>query len=430
MQDLRRSPFARVLARQTQWFIVAGIALIIAGIFGMGSLMGRFSTAKANTATAETSPATKPGTFRPTDAQWESLKIVPVQLTSFQAEHTTEGKIANDDDTTTPVFSPYSGRVSKLFAKAGDYVKQDTPLLAVEASEFVQGQNDLISAVATLNTARVQLNLARTNEKRQHDLYDSKGGALKDWQQSQVDLATAEGGFRSGEIALAAVRNRLRILGKSDAEITAIENAPDRLNMNPEAIVYAPIAGTVTQRQVGLGQYINSAASGASNPVFSIGDMSKVWLLANVREADAPSMQLGQAIEVHILAFPARVSKAKLTYVAAAIDSNTHRLPVRAEVENPDGALKPEMFANFSIITGNAVTAPAVPEEAVIYEGQTARVWVAGKDKSLGLRQIRTDRTQDGMVEVLAGLQPGESVVTSGRQTAQSVPQPIAENMT
>jgi cobalt-zinc-cadmium efflux system membrane fusion protein len=72
------------------------------------------------------------------------------------------------------------------------------------------------------------------------------------------------------------------------------------------------------------------------------------------------------------------------------------------------------MFANFSIITGNAVTAPAVPEEAVIYEGQTARVWVAGKDKSLGLRQIRTDRTQDGMVEVLAGLQPGESVVTSG----------------
>jgi cobalt-zinc-cadmium efflux system membrane fusion protein len=84
------------------------------------------------------------------------------------------------------------------------------------------------------------------------------------------------------------------------------------------------------------------------------------------------------------------VFKAKLTYVAAAIDPNTHRLPVRAEVENPDGALKPEMFANFSIITGNAVTAPAVPEEAVIYEGQTARVWVAGKDKSLGLREIRT----------------------------------------
>jgi cobalt-zinc-cadmium efflux system membrane fusion protein len=414
MQELGQSPLAPALGRRTQFFIVAGIALTGAGIFGTGSIISRFSAASANATAAETQSATKPGTFRPTDAQWENLKIVAVQPKMFQAEHTTEGKIANDDDATTPVFSPYSGRVTKLFVKAGDYVKEGAPLLAVEASEFVQGQNDLITAVAALNTARAQLDLARTNEKRQHDLYDSKGGALKDWQQSKVDLATAEGTFRSDEIALGAARNRLRILGKNDAEITAIENAPDRLTMNPEAIVYAPIAGTVTQRQIGLGQYISSTSNGGSNPVFSIGNMSKVWLLANVREADAPSMRLGHPVEVLVLAFPGRVFKAQLTFVACAIDPNTHRLPVRAEVENPDGILKPEMFANFSIITGNAVNAPAVPEEAVVYEGQTARVWVAGNDKTLGLRQIQTGRTQDGVVEVLAGLQAGESVVTSG----------------
>jgi cobalt-zinc-cadmium efflux system membrane fusion protein len=406
------TPFARALAKRTQLLIVAGIGLIVAGIFSIGSLVSWFVTARSNAASAET-PST-PGAFRPTDTQWESLKIAPVQLLSFQTGHTTEGKIANDDDTTTPVFSPYSGRVTKLYAKAGDYVKQGTQLLALEASEFVQAQNDLIAAVGTLNTTRAQLNLAQTTEKRQHDLYDSKGGALKDWQQSQVDLANAEGNFRSAEIALAAVRNRLRILGKSDAEITAIENAPDRLSMNPEAIVHAPITGTVTQRQVGLGQYIESAASGASVPIFSIGDMSRVWLLANVREVDAPSMRLGEAVEVHVLAYPGRVFNAKLTYVAPSIDPNTHRLPVRAEVENPDGALKPEMFANFSITTGDAVTAPAVPESAVVYEGQKARVWVAEKDKSIALREIRIGRIQDGMVEVLAGLQSTDSVVTSG----------------
>jgi cobalt-zinc-cadmium efflux system membrane fusion protein len=414
MKGFRERPVARGLARRTQWLIVAGIALIVAATFGTHWLLDRFSAARSNVTAAETQSAPATGTFRPTDAQWESLKIAPVQLRSFQSERTTEGKIANDDDATTPVFSPYSGRVTKLFAKAGDEVKQGASLLAIEASEFVQGQNDLISAVSALNTARAQLNLAQTTEKRQHELYDTKGGALKDWQQSQVDLATAQGSFRSTEIALAAVRNRLRILGKSDAEIAAIENAPDRLTMNPEAIVYAPISGTVTQRQVGLGQYINSAANGASTPVFSIGDMSKVWLLANVHEADAPSMRPGEPVEVHVLAFPGRVFKAKLIYVAAAIDPGTHRLPVRAEVENPDGALKPEMFATFSIITGDAVNAPAVAEAAVVYEGQTARVWVAGKDKTVGLRQIRPGRTQDGMVEVLAGLQPGESVVTSG----------------
>jgi membrane fusion protein, heavy metal efflux system len=394
--------------------IVAGIVLFFAGIISIGSLASWFVTARSNAASAETPLATTPGTFRPTDTQWESLKIAPVRLLSFRTEHTTEGKIANDDDTTTPVFSPYSGRVIKLYAKAGDSVTQGAPLLALNASEFAQAQNDLIAAVGTLNTTRAQLNLAQTTEKRQHDLYDSKGGALKDWQQSQVDLANAEGNFRSAEIALAAVRNRLRILGKSDAEITAIENAPDRLNMNCEAIVYAPISGTVTQRQVGLGQYIESAASGASVPIFSIGDMSRVWLLANVREVDAPSMRLGEAVEVHVLAYPGRVFQAKLTYVAPSIDPNTHRLPVRAEVENPDGALKPEMFANFGITTGDAVIAPAVPESAVVYEGQKARVWVAEKDKSIALREIRTGRSQDGMVEVLAGLQSTESVVTSG----------------
>jgi cobalt-zinc-cadmium efflux system membrane fusion protein len=86
--------------------------------------------------------------------------------------------------------------------------------------------------------------------------------------------------------------------------------------------------------------------------------MSKVWLLANVREADAPAMRLGEAVEVHVLAFPGRVFKAKLTYVCQAIDPNTHRLPVRAEVENPDGGLKPEMFANFSITSCVLISKP------------------------------------------------------------------------
>jgi cobalt-zinc-cadmium efflux system membrane fusion protein len=401
------------LPRALQLLIVAFLAAAIVVAFGLRSLLGLFAE-KPSAETAEPLAPSSPNSFRPTDSQWQSLKIETVQLKTFQNQHTTDGKIANDDDATTPVFSPFSGRVTKLFVKAGDQVKQGQPLLAVEATELVQAQNDLINAVSTLHTTQAQLNLAQTTEKRQHDLYDSKGAPLKDWQQSQVDLATAQGSFRSAQIALAAVRNRLRILGKSDADIAAIENAPDALNLSPEAMVFAPIGGVVTQRQVGLGQYINSAANGGSSPIFSIGDMTKVWLLANVHEDDAPSMRVGDPVEVHVLAFSGRRFSAKLTYVAASIDSNTHRLPVRAEVENPDGALKPEMFANFSIIIGNSVDSPAVPEEGVVYEGDTARVWIAGKDNTLSLRQIRPGWVQDGMVQVLEGVQAGEQVVTSG----------------
>ena len=324
------------------------------------------------------------------------------------------GKIATDDDTTTPVFSPYSGRVSTVFAKAGDVVRAGDPLLAVDASEFVQGQNDLVAALSQVDTARAQLKLSETAEKRQHELFDVGGGSQKDWQQSQLDLASARGNARTAEIALAAVRNRLRILGKSEAEIAAIEGSPNTRRIGPEAIIRAPIGGTVVSRQVGSGQYITSASGGGNNPIFAIGDQSSVWLVANVRETDAARIKVGQAIEVNVLAFPDRVFQARLSYVAPAIDPATRRLPVRAVVANPDGALKPEMFARFRNTTGADSSSTAVPEDAVIVEGASARVWVAGEDRILGLRPVTLGRASAGMIEVASGLEPGEKVVTGG----------------
>src|SRR5215471_13343676 len=360
--------------------------------------------------TTSTNP---PGTFRPTQQQWRSLKLEAVTMLAFRPEQVTEGTIAVDDDLTTPVFSHYSGRVTKVIAMLGDIVEPGAPLFVIHASEFVQAQNDLITALANLQSARSQLKMAQTTEKRTHELYLAQGGSLKDWQQAQTDLITAQNTVRADEIALHAVRSRLRILGKTDDEIASLEAQPTQ-KLNPVATVTAPIGGTITQRQIGVGQYINSEANGASNPVYTISDLSTVYLIANVREVDAPLMRTGLPLEVHVLAYPDRLFKGKISLVAPSIDPNTHRLPVRAEVENADGALKPGMFANFSIITGQVSTAPAVPPSALVYEGERARVWVAGDGGSLALREIRTGRSGDGMVEVLAGLSPGERVVTSG----------------
>ncbi len=169
------------------------------------------------------------------------------------------------------------------------------------------------------------------------------------------------------------------------------------------------------QRQAGLGQNIISASSGASAPVFTIGDLSKVWLVANVREEDASRLYKGAAVEVHVLAFPDRTFQARLNYISAAIDPVTHRLPVRAEVDNTEGLLKPEMFATFQIITGDPTRSVAVPDAAVVHESESAHVWLANPaDKSLELRVIGIGRVHDGMVEVVDGLKPGDQIVTSG----------------
>jgi len=403
---------ARRVSPRLQLMIVAG-GVLIAGIGGVVGLA--VAPRLVNRVAEQPSEAARPapGTFKPTKEQWAGFKIEPVRLVSFRPEQVTEGSIAIDDDLTTPVFSPYSGRVVKLIAKLGDHVEQGAPLFEIQASEFVQVQNDLITALANLQTARSQLTMAQTTEKRAHELYLAQGGALKDWQQAQTDLISARNTVRSDEIALAAVRNRLRILGKTDEEITALEAQPTQ-KLDSITTVRAPIGGIITQRQIGLGQFINSTAAGASNPIYTIGNLSTVWLIANVREVDAPLMQVGLPVEVHVLAFPGRVFRAKISWVAPSIDPNTHRLSVRADVENPDRELKPGMFANFSIITGEAATAPAVPQQAIVYEGETARVWVAGEDGTIAARSVRVGQLADGMVEILGGLTEGEKVVTSG----------------
>ncbi len=377
---------------QRRQYSVAGIAAVrviaaILVIWMSGRLFGKSETPVA----AAPSP---PGTFRATSQQFKTFTVEEVGLHPFFSEELTEGKIAVNGDRATPLYSPYSGRVTRVIAGLGDTVKKGAPLATVQASEFVQAQNDL-------STAAAQVKLSRINETRKHALYDAKGGSLQDWQQSQADLVAAE-------TTLSAARNRLKILGESEARIAALESAH---GITPEATLVAPIGGIVVDRQVGPGQYLQA---GGSTPVFTIADPSNVWLLANVRESDAGQVALGQTMEVHVPAYPKRVFTARVTYVAAVVDSATHRLPVRAEIDNRDAALKPEMFATFRILTSTASQAPAVPEPAVIYEGDAAHVWLVAGDGLLAYRAIRTGRSNDGLVEVLEGLKAGDKIVTKG----------------
>jgi cobalt-zinc-cadmium efflux system membrane fusion protein len=272
----------------------------------------------------------------------------------------------------------------------------------------VQAQNDFIVASTALNKAKSQLELAQFQDKRARDLFDGKAVPLKDYQQAQATLTSAQNDMQSATTALEAARNRLRILGLTESAITAFQ---DKGKINPETTIYAPIAGTVVQRKIGPGQYVNA---GASDPVFVIGDLSTVWLTAFVRESEAAAVEVGQDISFQVLALPGRTLTGRVNYVAAAIDPATRRLMVRATMDNPDGALKPEMFANVTIYSASDHPAVGVPRTALIYEGDQVRVWVARDDRSIELRTIKPGLTAGNLVEVIGNLQPGEKIVTKG----------------
>jgi cobalt-zinc-cadmium efflux system membrane fusion protein len=385
---------------------ILGVGAAILLLVGIGLfLAGR---PRAN---AETPASTAGNLFHPSSAQWAGFQVEPVRALSFQDQQDTDGKIATNDNRTAPVFSPFTGRVTKVFVQAGDSVKKGQPMFAVQAAEYVQAQNDLASAMAAQETAKAQLATAQADEARLHELYQADGASLKDWQQSQLTLTTASANQRSADMAVQAVRNRLLVLGEDTSKVEA--HASSR-KINPEAVVYAPMSGTVVTRQIEPGQFVSSQASGSATAVFAVSDLSSVWLVANVREADAGRVHLGDVMNVSVLAYPTRPFQAKITYIAPAVDATTRRLAVRAEIANPQGLLKPEMFADFDILTSQASTSPAVPEGAVIYEGQSAHVWLARPDRMLQLQPVRLGRTAQGYVEVLDGLRPGDQIATAG----------------
>jgi cobalt-zinc-cadmium efflux system membrane fusion protein len=313
------------LSTRRQGYIVAGLAAIGA-VAGIVMFMG-------------SSGASPPGDSRPryipTDAQLRSFGVETVTLHSFRTEILTDGYVAANGAT---------GKSAP-----------GQPVLSGQAYDMLQAENDL-------SAAQMQYRNASAAEDRQHKLYLGDGAALKDWQQSQADLATAAA-------ALASAKSRLRLQGKS-----------------------------------------GNAAAGA----FTVGDNSTVWLIANVREADAGLVHPGDALSASFAAYPERPLFGRVSFVSSVIDPATHRLVVGAQVPNTGGWLKPNMLATVTLLGGETADAPAVPQDCIIYDGDRAHVWVVGSGRSLSSRSVKVGRVSKGYAEIIAGLKEGEQVATTG----------------
>ena len=406
------SQWARAGLRHTRAMIVAAVLAVAAVVIVVMTQDGRPSkVSPISTDTEVSSQAKRTARFVPTPAQWASLGMEPVKAMTFRSEHMTEGKISINEDRATPIFPPYAGRVTRLMAKPGDMVARGQPLFYIEAADMVQAQNDFLTGLAAINRAKSRVTITEIIEKQNRTLYEGKAGALRDFQTATADLAQARAVLRTAESSLEAARNRLAILGKTDAEIAAFQQQG---KISSETPIYAPLAGTVVQRKIGPGQYVSYTSTGVVDPVFTIGDLSTVWLVAYVREGEAPKVRAGQQLDFTVLAYPRTTFKANIDHVAASLDPNIRRLMVRATIDNSNGQFKPEMFTSVTIYTDEGDSSIAVPRDAVIYEADNARVWVARSDKSIEVRQIKTGITRGGQIQVLQGLQPGEIVVTKG----------------
>jgi membrane fusion protein, heavy metal efflux system len=340
--------------------------------------------------------------------QMHQLEVVKVVPHAFLDQRSAIGQIAFNEDASTMVLTPFSGRVTRLIAKVGDQVRRGDPLLEIDSPEQVPPQNDFIAAQAARNKARSQLNLAQIAEKRARDLYEGKATPFKELQQAEAQLAAAENDMRATDTALEAVRIRLRILGRTDAEVLELEQNG---TISRVTRISAPIDGTVISRKVGPGQYVKADSGEA---LYVIADLKTMWLKAQIFEQDIAFVRVGQEIEAKVAAAPNRVFKARIANISSASDLTTRRVMVRAEIGNPDGVLKSEMFASFRIGTAEPSTTPAVPTDAVIREGDVATVWVESEPMLFKRRVVEIGMQQEGLTQIRGGLAVGELVVARG----------------
>lgn len=330
-----------------------------------------------------------------TSSEFAKFKVEPAMVHDFVVQRETVGTIDFNQEMSVQIFPPFQGKLITLSAKAGDDVQKGATLFTIDSPDLVQAESTLIAAAGTLKlTTRVL--------ERAKQLYAVQGVAQKDLDQATSDQQAAEG-------ALKAARDALRIFGKTDEEMDRI--VAER-KIDSVLSVKSPISGRVTARNAAPGLFVQPGNAPAP---YTVSDLSTMWMLAGVPEADIPLLRLGQEVDVTVNAYPSRIFRAKITNIGASVDPNTHRVSVRSEVRDPKHELRPGMFATFLIRTGKTTRSAAVPFAGVVREGDgTMTVWVSIDPNRLSKRTVKVGLQQGGLHQILEGLKPGELVATDG----------------
>ena len=340
------------------------------------------SETKADTATLFTVPAD----------QMAHLEVVPVEKTNLRRQLRLAGNVAYNAFKTTPVFSPIGGPVHEILVAPGETVHAGQPLLTVNSPDYSAARSAYLKA-------RDAFFLADKVYTRSQDLYAH--GAV-----AEADLQQAESSRSQARADLQASEDMLRALGIKDPE-AMIKNPPKTTLQIP---LPAPVGGEIVERLVGPGQLLQAGAT----QVFTISDMSTVWVLVNVYQSDVGYVRVGDSVDITTDTYP-QVFHGKISYVAPALDPNTRTLQARIVTGNPNKILKKDMYVTAMLQAGMIRDALTVPDAAVLRDSENLPfVYAQSGANQFARRLVKIGDSQDGHTQITDGLKEGERVVGDG----------------
>ncbi|MFB3827470.1 MAG: efflux RND transporter periplasmic adaptor subunit [Bryobacteraceae bacterium] len=302
------------------------------------------------------------------------------------------------------------GRIDNVYVRLGDRVRAGQRLLAYDNVELGEAIGEYLSALAELQKAAAEAEVAHRALERARNLVDLGAIARAEFQRREAEYRNALATVEGRKAGAAKIEEKLHRFGMTDPEIGKLDPRQGREyhRERSHSTLAAPFAGVITEFRAAPGETV-----GNQEALMTIADLSTVWVQADVYEKDIDSVREGQQAEVAVSSYPGRTFPGRITYVSDVLDPNTRTAKVRVEAPNPQDLLKLEMFATVRIPTRAARPVLAIPSGAVQNLDGATVVFVKAGER-FDQRVVRLGQAAEGWVEVLDGIAEGEAVITEG----------------
>jgi cobalt-zinc-cadmium efflux system membrane fusion protein len=341
------------------------------------------------------------------------LSVEAAQVKKLPVQLDVAGVVQADDTMTLPILSLVPGRVDEVFVRVGETVKKGEALVSIRSDEVARLESELLEKDLEYEEEEKQLqmeaDLTRKVFERHRQLFSDKISAKADLERAENDYQKALVALKTNDArrqaSIESTNQRLRLFGIEKTETKRL--LASRV-VDQTFDIRAPRDGVITTRDVDAGQAVDE-----TKPLMVVSDLSKVWVVAQVFEAEVPKVRKDMPVTASVTAYPDTVFSGKLEYLSAAMNTDTRSLSVRATIDNPKLLLKPEMFARLKLIVGYK-TQLAFPEEALQKLGEADIVYVQTAPHTYVQRRVKVESAIGGYAPVLSGIQAGDQVVTRG----------------
>lgn len=372
--------------------VLAGMAVLVLAACGDQAKDAHSSKATANPA-KEAEAAAEKTSLRvrvspEMAAQFKSEPLVAREITTSQE---VAGRIEANEKRVTRIGAAVTGRVTEVLVDLGDRIQRGQTLALVSSPELTQAQLAYLRAHAARELAE------RAEERAQLLLRsDVIGSAELQRRQSELAIASAE---------LKAAADHLQIMGLSSETIARLRQQG---SLHPHAVVSSPLSGVVIERNISQGQVAQPG-----DPLFTVADLSRVWVVGELPEQTARAAQVGQTVQIEVPALGLKSWTGRIVFVGDTVNPETRTVTIRTEVDNTARSLKPQMLATMRIATASE-RLPAVPQAAVVREQDKDHLVVDQGGGQYELVPVRLGEAVQGLRPVLEGVKEGQRIVVEG----------------